>query len=116
MKKSGNYSLDAHYGPEVQHMLDTTETCLTCGTKLSYIPSKDRRRNRGYCCQDHYYAKPPKLAYLEYEFKKPAREVILDHLNRGLTVTAVAELMGVGKCNFYKWLHKLNIRQVTVWK
>lgn len=118
MKKVGQYTdaLDlAHYGPEIKQMMDEAEYCLNCGAKLKYLPEKQKRRNRGYCSLECYFAKPPKVAYLERVYGKPVREVILDLLNRLDNVTAVAELCGMGKSNFYRLLRKYNIRRVVKW-
>lgn len=117
MKKQGQYTdaVDlAHYGPEIRAMMDAADRCLNCGKLLKYT-DKNKRRNRGYCSLACYFAKPPKLAYLELEYKKPAREVILELLNRLDNVAAVAELVGMGKPNFYKTLRKLGVRRVVKW-
>lgn len=117
VKKKGQYTDavdNAHYGPEIRKMLDEAEYCLNCGIKLKYL-DKNKSRNRGYCSLQCYYAKPPKVALLEKEYGKPAREVILELLNRLDNVTAVAQLCGMGKSNFYSVLKKYNIRRVVKW-
>lgn len=118
MKRKGQYTeaIDsAHYGPEIRKMLDEAEYCLNCGKKLKYL-SKSKRRNRGYCSLGCHYAKPPKIALLEKEYGRPAREVILDLLNQHGNVTVVAQICGMGKSNFYKVLRKFNVRRVVKWE
>ena len=95
-------------------MLDETEHCLNCGVKLKWT-DKNKRRNRGYCSLECYYAKPPKVAWLEREYGKPAREVILELLNKLDNVSAVAQLCGMGRSNFYAVLRRFNIRRVVKW-
>ena len=117
MKKAGKYTdaVDlAHYGPEIRAMMDSAERCLNCGKPLRYT-DKNKRRNRGYCSLACYFAKPPKLAYLEQEYGKPARDVILELLNSRDNATIVAELVGMGKANFFKTLKKLGIKRIVKW-
>lgn len=117
MKRPGKFTdaVDmAHYGPEIRAMMDSADCCLNCGKQLKYT-DKNKRRNRGYCSWDCYLAKPPKLAFLEKEYGRPAKEALLELLNRMDNVAAVAELAGMGKANFYKTLRKLGIRRVVKW-
>lgn len=118
MKKqsSANLAVDtAHYDKGIVKMMDEATHCLCCGKYLRYIANKDKRRNRGYCCLQHYYAKPPKMVYAEREYGRPVREVILEFLNTGHTVQATANLMGIEKPNFYEWLKKLGIKRSVIW-
>jgi transcriptional regulator with GAF, ATPase, and Fis domain len=115
MKKTtqSNPGLDtAHYGPEVNSMLEGARVCLLCGKKLTYLQNKGSRRNRGYCCLKHYYAYPPKLAYIAHAYGKPAREAITEALNAHSSVGAAAGLLGIGKPQLYAYMRKLNIKKV----
>ena len=117
MKRTPNYAIDAHYPPEIQKMMAETTTCLNCGATLNHVIGKDGRRirNRGFCSNICFLAKSPKLAYIEHEYGLPAKEIILQMLNSGVTVIATSERLGVGKPQFYKWLEKLDIKKKVVW-
>ena len=115
MKKHPNYAVDAHYPPEVQHMMAEATNCLNCGAALGYNQRKEGRRNRGFCSLFCFYAKPPKMAYAEKEYQLPIKDVIMKMLNNGATVTATADRLGIGKPQFYKWMDKLNIKKKVVW-
>jgi DNA invertase Pin-like site-specific DNA recombinase len=115
VKKAPNYAVDAHYPLEVQQMMADTKQCLSCGKMLGYNQRKEGRRNRGYCSYSHYRALPPKMAYAEKEYGQSAKEVILEILNNGATVTATAERLGIGKSQFYKWMDKFSIKKKVVW-
>lgn len=115
MKKptGANIALDtAHYNDEILAMMDNADNCLCCGIKLKYT-DKEKRRNRGYCSLDCYYKYPPKMAYIAYKYKRPVRNVIVDMLNRGRTMNAVAGLLGIGKPQLYEYMEKLNIKKIV---
>jgi transposase-like protein len=52
---------------------------------------------------------------MEMEYQKPIREVILEMLNSGATMTATADRLGVNKQALYAWLDKLEIKKKVVW-
>ncbi len=113
---SANLSVDtAHYDEHIVRMMDETETCLNCGVILRYIHRKEGRRNRGYCRLQCYYDKPPKLAYAEKEWGMPAKELLIELLNK-YTVQAAANLMGVEKPQIYNYMKKYNVRRHVVYK
>lgn len=103
-----------HFDNELVSFMDSAQSCLNCGVRLDYL-NKDKRRNRGYCSLRCYYEKPPKLAYAEVQWGKPARELLLELLNRN-TVEAAAGLLGVGKPNLYGYIRKFGIRKKVVWE
>lgn len=118
MKKRGDYTdaVDlAHYGPEVRRLMDEAKHCLNCGARLGYL-DKNKRRNRGYCSLECYYAKPPKLAYAERVYGKAGKQLLLELLNRHKNVNAVAELLGVRKQALYGWMRRYQIRRVVRWE
>jgi transposase-like protein len=115
MKKAQSYAVDAHYSEEIQIMMADTLNCLNCGSVLGYNQRKEGRRNRGYCSMFCYSAKPPKMAYAEKEFGKTAKEIILEMLNNGSSVVFVADRLGIGKPQFYKWMDKLHIKKKVVY-
>jgi len=117
VKRTPNYSNDAHYPPEIQKMMKETTTCLNCGKTLNNVIGKDGRRirNRGFCSNICLQTKSPKMAYVEQEYESSAKEVILKMLNNGASVVATADRLGIGKPQFYKWLEKLNIKKKVVW-
>jgi len=104
------------YPPEVREVLNSAERCLACGRPLRYLPDKDARRNRGYCSMACYRAKPPRMVAAERMLGEPIREAILDRLNRGQTIEAVANQLGVRKQALYRWLDLLGIRRRCVWE
>lgn len=110
MKKS-IYTADEH----IRQMLEQTQTCLNCGKKLRFLPDKDARRNKGYCSKFCLFEKPPKMAYIEKAYGKPVKEVIIEILNSGATITATAERLGVGRVRLWEWLDKLKIKKKVVW-
>lgn len=117
MKKKGQYTTAvdlARYGPEIRMMLDEARRCLNCGALLKYL-DKNKRRNRGYCSLQCYYAKPPKLAYAERIYGKPARELLVELLNKHNNVVAVAGLLGVRKQALYAWMKRYGIRRLVRW-
>lgn len=117
MKKptGANLALDtAHYDENIINMMDEATHCLNCGADLKYQP-KEKRRNRGYCGMRCLILKPPKLAYAEKQWGKSAKELLIGLLNNH-TAQAVAELIGVGKPQLYKYIRKFNIRKTVVWK
>lgn len=105
-----------HFGDEVVHMMDNTEVCLNCGIPLKYHPNKEKRRNRGYCCLDCYYTKPPKFAYVEYVIGVPVLDYILQELDRCDNITKVAELLGVTRQTLTKFLTKHHIIRTVQWR
>lgn len=118
MKKAAllTNSLDMrHYDDDLVAFMSAATRCLNCGARLNYSDNKDKRRNRGYCSLRCYYEKPPKLAYAEAQWGMPARELLLELLNRN-TVTATAGLLGVGKPNLYNYIRKFGIRKKVVWE
>jgi|GEM_PF-3519305 Transcriptional regulator containing PAS, AAA-type ATPase, and DNA-binding domains len=116
MKRQANYSVDSDYPPEVQMMMAEATHCLNCGKKLNYLQRKEGRRNRGFCTLSCYYLKPPKMAYVEKEYGKPVKGVILKMLNDGASIIAVAERLGISKPQFYEWMKKLGIKKKVVWR
>jgi hypothetical protein len=105
-----------HDDPEIRLMMALATNCLCgCGAVLRYHHRKEGRRNRGYVSLSHYYAKPPKLAYAEIMWCKPARELLPDLLNR-FTTRATAQLLGVTTQTLYSWLKLLRVRRVTRWE
>lgn len=115
MKKQANYSINGDYPSEIQMMVTETTKCLSCGKILGYSQRKEGRRNRGYCNLFCLSNKPPKMAYVEMTYGKPAKDIILEILNNGTTMMATAERLGVNKQALYAWLDKLNIRKKVVW-
>ena len=115
MKMEASYSDNSIYPPEVQQMVTNTTHCLNCGKKLSLIQRKEGRRNRGYCSIYCMGRKPVKMAYAEKEYGKPIKEIILEMLNDGATVTATSGRLGVNKQALYAWMNKLNIKKKVVW-
>lgn len=99
--------------PRISAMLDATEHCLHCGKPLKYLADKDARRNRGYCCYDHYLARPPRLAFACKTYGLPPAELLCSLLNTGATVDTVAGLLGVNKQALYAWMDKYGIRRVV---
>jgi len=63
-----------------------------------------------------YRAKPPRMVAAERMLGEPIREAILDRLNRGQTIEAVANQLGVRKQALYKWLELLGIRRRCLWE
>lgn len=100
---------------EIRQMLDTTTVCLNCGSKLNYLSDKESRRNRGYCSRKCFLSKPPKIAYMEQSSKKPVREILTETLNKTQNVSVAAELIGIGRCQLYQWLEKLDIKRKIMW-
>lgn len=118
-KRQGQYAENlevAHYGPEVKQMMDDATHCLYCGVKLSQAKQRDARRNRGYCCLQHYYIYPPKLAYVAKAYGMSPAEAIVNLLNKTNNVTATAHRLGVDKPALYSWMRKLGIRRVVRWE
>lgn len=105
-----------HYGDEVVTMMNNTEVCLNCGKPLKYHPNKEKRRNRGYCCLDCYYTKPPKFAYVEYVIGVPVLDYILQELDRCDNITKVADLLGVTRQTLTKFLTKHHIIRTVQWR
>lgn len=111
MKKSSQANLKletAHYDYGIVEMIDNTDSCLCCSTKLKYL-DKNKRRNKGYCSLKCYYNKPPKMAYIEYEYNNSARQVIIDMLNSGKSKNCIAGLLGIGRQLLYQYMVKLEI-------
>ena len=100
--------------PEIVQMLANTKVCLTCGKRLPR--GHGFKRITGYCCQSHYYDKPPKMAYLEHVYGKPAKEIIIETLNQNNNVTISAELLGISKFTIFQWLKKLGINRHVEWR
>lgn len=116
MKKTTGANLHtAHYNEHIIRMMDEATHCLNCDASLKHQLNKEKRRNRGYCKLQCYVLKPPKLAYAEKQWNKPARELLIELLNKH-TVQAVAELLGVGKPQLYEYIRKYNIRKTVIWK
>jgi transposase-like protein len=105
-----------HPDPEVRQMMDEATYCLYCGVKLSEAKQKEKRRNRGYCCLSHYYALPPKLAYVAFAYEMKPEKVIVSLLNKTNNLTVTASLLGVNKQALYSWIEKLGIKRVTRWE
>jgi DNA invertase Pin-like site-specific DNA recombinase len=99
----------------IREMINNAECCLNCGKKLSYLQRKEGRRNGGYCSMFCLSVKPQKMAYAEKVYGKQAKELILEMLNNGATVTATAGRLGVNKQALYQWLDKLGIKKKVVW-
>ena len=104
-----------HYDDEIIAMMDRAKNCLCCNTPLKYLPHKEKRRNRGYCSLKCYYDKPPKLAYAEKQWGMPAREMLVHLLNRH-PVYVVAEMIGVGKPQLYKYIEKFGLQRRVRWE
>jgi len=100
--------------PEIIQMLTETKFCLTCRKRLPQ--GHGHKRITGYCCEKHYYDKPPKMAYLEHIYGKPIKEIIIETLNKNNNVTVSAELLGVSKFTIFQWLKKLNINRHVEWR
>jgi hypothetical protein len=98
----------------IQSMLRETQNCLNCGNRLKR--GHGFKIKAGYCSSYCYLEKPPKMAYLEKEYGKPIREVMIDILNKSNTMEPVAGLMGIGKPTLYNWIKKLKIQQTVIWK
>jgi len=90
-----------------------TKYCLNCGRRLER--GHGFKRTRGYCGWDCYRMKPPKMAYVEHEYNKPVREVVIDSLNRCSTEVA-ADLLGISRFALYQWIDKLNIQRKVIWQ
>jgi len=99
---------------EIVEMLTKTRRCLNCGLWLPR--GHGYKRTTGYCSMLCHNAKPPKMAYLEHIYGKPAREVIIETLNSNNNVTISAELLGVSKFTMFQWLKKLNINRHVEWR
>lgn len=91
-------------------------TCRNCGCSLRYNPAKHvRRQSTRYCSLACMRAKPPKMWEAEQAWGKRADEIILECLGRGMSLTAVAGVMGVRRKALYRWLEILGIRRETRW-
>lgn len=104
-----------HFDEGVINMMNETEVCLNCGTPLKYL-DKEKRRNRGYCCLDCYYKKPPKFAYVEHEVGIPVLDYILQELERCDNITKVADLVGVQRQTLSKFLEKHHVVRRVEWR
>jgi len=100
--------------PEIIRMLRETKFCLNCGKRLPR--GHGSKISQGYCSMLCHYAKPPKMAYLEHIYGKPARQVIIEILNLNNNVTVSAELLGISKFTMFQWLKKLNIKRHVEWR
>lgn len=105
-----------HFGDEVVEMMNDTQVCLNCGVPLKYLDNKEKRRNRGYCCLDCYYKKPPKFAYVEHELGIPVIDFILQELDRCDNITKVADLVGVQRQTLSKFLEKHHVVRKVEWR
>ncbi|BCJ86474.1 hypothetical protein [Effusibacillus dendaii] len=108
-------ALDKVDSPEILAMLRETKNCLNCGNR---IPRGHRFKiKQGYCSARCYYEKPPKMAYLEYRFGLPIRDILVETLNSSeASMEIKAQLLGIPKRRLYYWIEKLNIRRAVVWK
>nr|PZN44812.1 MAG: hypothetical protein DIU70_01915 [Bacillota bacterium] len=100
---------------EIAAMIDSTRHCLHCGRPLKYLPDKDKRRNRGYCCLEHFYARPPRLAWAckVWGFDDPAKVLVyLLNLTGGST-TRTADLLGTTRQTVLRWIRQYRIRRVV---
>jgi len=100
--------------PEIAKMIHDTKFCLNCGRRLKR--GHGLKVDRGYCSRDCYFAKPPKMAYLEMIHNKPAREVIAHYLTINDNIPLTAELVGVTKQTLYRWVDNLNIVRKVEWR
>lgn len=115
MKRKQIYSDNPHHPSEVQEIVENATHCLNCGKKLSYSERKQGRRNRGFCSNACYLARPPKMIYVEKEYGKPIKQVILEMLNNGTNHNAIAGSLGIGKPQLYNWMEKLDIKKKVVY-
>lgn len=99
---------------EIVKMLTETRRCLNCSMWLPR--GHGYKRITGYCSKKCHDAKPPKMAYLEQLYGKPAKEVIIETLNINNNVTVSAELLGISKFTMFQWLKKLNINRHVEWR
>lgn len=104
-----------HLDDEVVEMMNNTEVCLNCGKPLKYL-DKEKRRNRGYCCLDCYYNKPPQFAFVEQVTGQKVEDYILQNLNSCDNVTRVAELVGVTKQTLHRYIKKHNLQRNVEWR
>jgi ribosomal protein L37E len=105
--------LDAVKKPEIQKMMRDTRHCLNCNRSLPR--EHGFKIKQGYCSAACYYEKPPKMAWLEWQYGMPIRDIVVQTLNRSSTMNIVAELLGISKYTLYQWIEKLHIRQGTRW-
>lgn len=99
---------------DIVQMLTDTRVCLNCGKRLPR--GHEFKRKTGYCNQFCYFEKPPKMAFLEHQYGKSAKDVIIETLNRTNNVTLSAELLGVSKFTIFQWIKKLNIKRHVEWR
>lgn len=93
-------------------ILPRTGRCFTCGMKLKYVGNG---RYRNYCSNDCRALRPPKMVLAELHHGKRFRDIALEHLNSGGTLTSLAAMCGVHNQAIYKWIEMWKIRRVTFW-
>lgn len=97
--------------PEIAEMMRETKHCLACGKRLKR--GHGFKVKQGYCTAHCYYEKPPKMAWVERVYNKPARVAIVDVLNGTSSVDTACDLLGISKYTIYQWMQKLDIKRTV---
>lgn len=80
--------------------------CLACGKPLY--------KNTMYCSQKCKSAKPYKMVQIEKEHDKPAKQVILEMLNRTDNIELTSGLLGISKPQLQRYIKILNLKRQWV--
>ena len=94
----------------IQQIMNATKTCLNCGVSLRHQRVK---KLKAYCCKECYQAKPPKMVWLEREFGKPIKTLVLDELNRSPSLRKAADFLGLSDTMLTLYCTKLGIKKVV---
>lgn len=96
-------------------ILPETGRCYTCGVNLGYVGAT-KRGAKYYCSLSCMRRRPPKMVLVEMKWGESFASLALNHLNRGGTVQALADMCGVHKQAVTKWLKMLGIEKHVIWK
>ncbi len=100
-----NTNAATYYGDKsVKKLLLYSTRCLNCGG--------DVETDQAYCCKACYETKPPKMAWIEKEYKTPIRELLLNFLNNH-SESFVADYLGITPWTLYHWKKKQGIKKVV---
>lgn len=87
----------------IAEMLDYTTVCLNCGKKLELL-----KQTIGYCNQQCQWAKPPKMAWVEKEYKGSIKDIIETEI-QNYPISILAGLWGIDTSTLYEWCRKLGV-------
>ena len=98
--------------------LEPTGYCYNCGTylKSQRIYTMNYQPRLFYCNRRCLSAKPPKLVKIEKEYGKPAREAILDKLNKTGSVEIAAGFFNMDPSELRKYMKRLDIKKRVIFE